>query len=52
MELEILEVMLVNLPNFSGFFVGIILMWRIVVRLMDYIEKHCDCNSKPNIENK
>jgi hypothetical protein len=43
MGTEMLEIMLVNLPNFTGFAVGIVLMWRVVTRLLDYIQSDCDC---------
>lgn len=52
MENEILTLMIVNLPNFMGFFVGIILMWRIVMYLLEDNSRCRDQLSDKKLDDK
>jgi len=41
---ELIGNIIINLPNFGGMVICIVIQWRIIQRLMDKIDE-CDCPS-------
>ena len=44
-EFELLETVITQLPNVAGLFIVIIVQWRMIKSLLDYI-RSCDCKSR------
>lgn len=43
METELLNLMVVNLPNFTFAGIGMFALYRVIMRQWDHIESHCQC---------